>query len=791
MPDRTDRLLALRRTPLSHFASLVVLSLFFLCALLLNPPRAAAIPPLGVNGDADWVNLINGLSGWTDPHTSAAAPEDANGWPMSDVQIVPLDLRHNMPWNGPDPGAVNPDVSGTYHLLFHGQATIAGSTEDSVPVGVQHQTYHASTNTTTADLVMPPNHWLMILTFTDTRRTASSPVNSGFTGMRLIRPGYPANTGQVFTNGTLNAYGPAFGAIRMLGPDATNSYQNFQGTSLINVFWSDRVKVTDAYQNGTQRENSQTAPGHAGHGWAWEYMIELCNQTHHDIWLNIPAGATDNYVTQLAKLLKDGNKSTPGLAPDLHIYVEYSNEVWNFAFPQYVWNSLAAQNEVAAGHSPLNNDGATDPATWAARRYGKRLIEISKLFQAVYGAQALNTSIRPVFLWQYDTEYQAGVFGPGTDTVLEWMRKNYGPLKNYLYGLGVAPYYGAQDTSTVDNVFATMWTDSDQTRARFIAWQTLATYYGLKQVGYESGPSLTTGNGGIATRDPRMTESEVHHFLDNWFAVGGDLVNFFAQRGSVSPWGNWLLVEDYDHLVTPKMEGALQILQANDPPLTAGHVLPTTPGQKISLEASQYAQTGYRPGQRETITPYAFRDYLLRASGTGTYVFALFGQQDSKAIQAQLLVDDRFLGSVQMPVGNDGASRSYRTTLGPGLHTLRVRYVYSTGMGSDHAEPLSISIALSSGGGPAMVPSAPTNPQVVTASNKAVGLLWANVTTATGYRVYRSQTSGSGYALVGSPTSNAFTDSVPANGKTYYYVVTAVNATAKAAIRRRSSPRPP
>ena len=35
-----------------------------------------------------------------------------------------FDLRVNQPWNGPDPNAVPPDLSGTYHLSFNGQATI-------------------------------------------------------------------------------------------------------------------------------------------------------------------------------------------------------------------------------------------------------------------------------------------------------------------------------------------------------------------------------------------------------------------------------------------------------------------------------------------------------------------------------------------------------------------------------------------------------------------------------------------------------------------------------------------
>ena len=74
-----------------------------------------------------------------------------------------------------------------------------------------------------------------------------------------------------------------------------------------------------------------------------------------DIWINIPVSAsgakvtdTASYVYQLALLLKNGNAFTGnrGLKPNINIYIEHSNEVWNPFFSQYTWNKLAAQDEV-------------------------------------------------------------------------------------------------------------------------------------------------------------------------------------------------------------------------------------------------------------------------------------------------------------------------------------------------------------------------------------------------------------------------------------------------------------
>ena len=66
----------------------------------------------------------------------------------------------------------------------------------------------------------------------------------------------------------------------------------------------------------------------------------------------------------------------------------------------------------------------------------------------------------------------------------------------------------------------------------------------------------------------------------------------------------------------------------------------------------------------------------------------------------------------------------------------------------------------------------------VTVTQHSAALAWTASTTTqvTGYNVYRSTTTGTGYVLLGSvaaPTV-AYTDKTVLAGKTYYYVVTAV-----------------
>src|SRR5262249_41900521 len=152
-----------------------------------------------------------------------------------------------------------------------------------------------------------------------------------------------------------------------------------------------------------------TSPQQSGNkGAAWEYVIDLANATGKDIWINIPEGATDNYVTQLATLIKNN------LNPGIHVYVEYSNELWNGAFSQTQANLTAAVAEswtlALPGETQANNQW-----DWAARRVGQRTVQISQDFASVFGQSAMNNTIRPVLPAQFSNTY-------GTQTALTFIQ---------------------------------------------------------------------------------------------------------------------------------------------------------------------------------------------------------------------------------------------------------------------------------------------------------------------------------------------------------------------------------
>ena len=89
---------------------------------------------------------------------------------------------------------------------------------------------------------------------------------------------------------------------------------------------------------------------------SWQHCIALANALDVDMWVNIPHGAHDSYVRNLARLVLFGsdadgrpydspqaNPVYPPLNPEHRIHVELSNEMWHPGFHQGVWAYLEHQ----------------------------------------------------------------------------------------------------------------------------------------------------------------------------------------------------------------------------------------------------------------------------------------------------------------------------------------------------------------------------------------------------------------------------------------------------------------
>src|SRR5450755_2610133 len=77
-----------------------------------------------------------------------------------------------------------------------------------------------------------------------------------------------------------------------------------------------------------------------------------------------------------------------------------------------------------------------------------------------------------------------------------------------------------------------------------------------------------------------------------------------------------------------------------------------------------------------------------------------------------------------------------------------------------------------------------------TAGNQQISLSWTASSGATSYHVKRATVSGGPYSQVSAPTSNAFLNTGLANGTTYFFVVSALNATGESANSTPASATP-
>ncbi len=233
--------------------------------------------------------------------TGGTVTTDANGWPLlqpgQSAQTLLLTDK---------PGAY---PVGTYNVTFDGSGTLAFEFDASNAqvTGAGTMTFNVNTATDNGVLM---------------RIVSSDPANP-VTNIRVWMP--------TFGPGSPSAFHPDF--TTKLAPFGVIRFMDWQQTNGSGV-----VEFVDT-------SNGKTFSQDNDNGVALKYMIELCNQLGADAWFCMPHKASDAFVTQFATAVRDGvpnadpDLAIPALNNDLKIYVEWSNEVWNFSFPQQAWVS--------------------------------------------------------------------------------------------------------------------------------------------------------------------------------------------------------------------------------------------------------------------------------------------------------------------------------------------------------------------------------------------------------------------------------------------------------------------
>jgi len=507
---------------------------------------------------------LEGLSDWSGAKMFTDLMKTSRVWGTANSPWVELSSSQMDQYGWPtvnDCGAVVvADTAvdpGTYKLSFESNSKSVQISPIACSFTVKNVAY-GSNNKVTADLEVPSGQNNFMISFKNT--------NGGVRNMTLMRPGYEDGT-KLFTDEFLKFIEP-FSTLRFMDYLSTNG-QNTNG-DLTQLQWSDRKTANHA---------SQAATFGKAKGGCWEYLVELVNQTGKDAWINIPYNASDDYVNSLATFLK--NNVNDGI----NIYVELSNEVWNWSFPQANVNDALAKKDSIANNYYL--------------QYAKQTVNIAKIFRKVYGQGAMNENIRVILAWQigwYPSDWQPR-------EMFTYINNYHEAPKNLIYALAGAPYFSEpkpEDATSVTAVHNYMIQSSDDFVDDRKTYIKAALDWGLKggAVCYEGGPhhqgqvDINLSTRMAAHRDAKMQEILVRDLQTNWFDIGGGLFCYFSATGAYNKYGCWALSEVVTDLNTPKYKAIMQLYNENkqyaavNPSYSPHTAAPSTPTPSATVRPS-------------------------------------------------------------------------------------------------------------------------------------------------------------------------------------------------------------
>jgi len=496
--------------------------------------------------ESAFTDIIKGARNSWDAYNYALGL-DSNGWPYGDCNYVLQEtLNQGL--------AVDPLMRGTIGFQFKGTAAVNAS--GNVKTGSVTSSYDALSNTTTGSFIAEDRGInATYLRLTNTHRVGTTGVG-GFTDLKVMRPNavdsttpFPFTDGPIFVPQYKDAY-MRYTAVRhqmvadheqdwldrtlpgwfnqsngRLSRPKVYSAANPPGTLLsprqdltaytagseMTLVAADGLPHT-YYANNTGTTAASQSPSFKGapgesvldgditmlergfpNGPSWEYKILFCNETGRDLFISIPTLASDDYIVNLARLLRYGSDGVtpyttetqdpvyPPLNPNLRVFFEWENELWNWGGAFYrdahnvfnlVYGDADSNN---ADFQILNYDGmpTTKDAlgnylsvnTWVHRKRIFRPKQFSDIFATVWGQSALHRRVRPLYEWQYDNQNATAsvplrfldTYFNNADGLAHVATPQ--PPSAFLWGGGGAIYYGATDpdglTDAIDGFFAT------------------------------------------------------------------------------------------------------------------------------------------------------------------------------------------------------------------------------------------------------------------------------------------------------------------------------------------------
>jgi hypothetical protein len=416
--------------------------------------------------------------------------------------------------------------AGEYTMMYEGTGVITVGFDAEDAIFTEAGTYSVSVN---------PGGGGIHLTIRE------SDVNDPVRNIRMIMPGYES----IFET---EPFYPAF----------LQRLESFEGIRMLNLqninitsgnqtqFWSQRKPKSYV----TQCPNTGIDSGNID-GMAFEWLIELANTTGNPPWFCIPHKVDDNYVIQLALLLRDN------LEPELKIYIEYSNELWNWTY----WDQVQYVEEQGLALE-LSDDPYLAGLYYQAKRsaeifqiFGNEFEDLSRLVRVISG-QAGNPWVAQMLL-EGLSEPTINPLGFNADALA---------IAPY-FGGGIADYIGDEgliESITVDEILDIIEfgvpghiTEFEMVADLTTQHKVIAENKGIDLIAYEGGQHLVAVNWEYmenetltqklisANRSPRIKELYTT-YLETWFNNGGGLMMAYNYTMMPSMYGSWGALEYMD-----------------------------------------------------------------------------------------------------------------------------------------------------------------------------------------------------------------------------------------------------
>ena len=325
----------------------------------------------------------------------------------------------------------------------------------------------------------------------------------------------------------------------LFNPDYLHFMKDFQVVRYMNMSGMTRNPVVEWSDRNTQ-DKATWGGKYGSRGAPVELMVALSNQIKSDPWFSMPFKASDNYIRKFAKYVKEN------LDPNLKVYIEYSNEVWN---PIFIHHDYAIENGVEAG---LDENKSHAGYKW----YSRRSVETFKIWEDVFGGQ--ERLIRTLGSWASNQNMSSQIL-------------SFEDAYKHTDAIAIGPYVSAHPTvlrkaKNVDDVFKAMMDKKSkwgmQSIISYIQKQgKVASSYGVDLVAYEGGQHLVDWDTRTAdqdpnpllyaaNRDPRMGVI-YDELLREWRRHGGKLFVAFSAPRIYSWYGSWGIKE---HIRQPRSE---------------------------------------------------------------------------------------------------------------------------------------------------------------------------------------------------------------------------------------------